>query len=70
MIFVFGLQVLERLSALAQDVFFPIQKLLTEVLALRLVHEGFVLGRPILPILHQDHVHTLTPHNAPVGAGV
>jgi hypothetical protein len=66
MIFVFGLQVLERLAAFAQDVFFPVQQFLPEVLALRLVHEGLVFGRPILPILHQDHIHTLTPLNAPV----
>jgi hypothetical protein len=54
MILGFALQMFEGLSGFPEDVLFPIQELLPEILKLTLVHELLVLGRTILRPLSQN----------------
>ena len=50
MIFGFSLKMGQRLARFAQDIFFPVQQLLLEILELTIAHELFVLGGTIVTI--------------------
>jgi hypothetical protein len=53
MIFGLGLQMGKSLTGFPQDVLFPIQELLLEILKLTLIHELLVLGRTIIRLVSQ-----------------
>jgi len=54
MILGFALQMLEGLSRFAENILFPVDELLPEILKLSLVHEFLVLRRTILRPLSQN----------------
>jgi hypothetical protein len=53
MIFGFALKMGESLPRFPQDILFPIEKFLPEILKLSVVHESFVVGRTILSVFNQ-----------------
>ena len=61
-----GLQVLDGLAALAQDVVFPAVQLAAEIFALPLIHEGLTVRRLIAKRKLDTHGHSLDvrPHQA------
>src|SRR5579859_395019 len=64
MIFGLALQMLEGLSRFAEDVLFPVDELLPEILKLTLVHELLVLGRTVTRTISQ-HGRCLHGHSEP-----
>src|SRR5262245_47759899 len=48
MILILILKMLQRLLRFLQDILFPVEQLLAEVLPLPLVHEGLLVGRPVV----------------------
>src|SRR5579859_8713 len=74
MIFGFALQVFEGLSRLAENILFPIDELLPEVLKLPLIHEFFVLGRTVIRPISQNfgclHGHSEPPKYPETRAGL
>src|SRR5262249_16604944 len=54
-----GLQIGDGLARLFQNLSLPAQELAPEIFALALVHEGLVLGRPV--IRRQNVAHALDP---------
>src|SRR5438045_2253221 len=61
MVFTFVLQREQRVAALPEDVFFPCEQFATEILALAVVHERFVFGRPVGVIDRLQRYHTPRP---------
>jgi hypothetical protein len=49
------LQIFQGLLGLLQDVFLPVEQLLSEIVPLALVHEGLFLGRPVIRLFNQAH---------------